>query len=86
MDQRTCGVLKGRNVRLAGSARVGLAGGPGGLAAAAGNSRLSARIIEQRPGQAVVEIVCDCGQTIQLQCTYDAAPGAGDVPAQGGPG
>jgi len=71
MDQRPCGVLKGPHVRLAGAATIGPSAG---AAVAGGGARVSARIVDQQPGLAVVEIVCDCGARIHLQCTYAEAP------------
>jgi len=51
----------------------------GGPAGAAGQ-RARARLVEQGPEGAVIEVVCGCGERIVLECSLDASAG-GDVAA-----
>jgi hypothetical protein len=73
MTQAGSSVLKGSQVRLAGPQKIG-------QAATCAPDGATARIVEQSGGRAVVEIVCDCGRTIRLHCTYadPAGPNASE--------
>ena len=76
MTQAMSGVLKGSRIRQTPPKPLGPAGFPAG---GGQDSGAAARIIEQAGGQAVVEIVCDCGKVIHLRCTYDAPAAPGGV-------
>jgi hypothetical protein len=67
------GVLKGSQVRLAGPRPAGEVAAA--AAAKAGCQGVTARIVEQSADQAVVEVLCTCGNVIRLRCAC-AAPGA----------
>jgi hypothetical protein len=62
MSQTMTGVLKGSQVRLAGRR-------PAGGAACQG---VTARIVEQSADQAVIEVLCTCGNVIRLRCACAA--------------
>ena len=71
MTQTASGVLKGSQVRLAGRQRIG----------DSAPQAAEARIVEQAPGRAVIEVLCPCGNTIHLECTCGPEPApAGEQP------
>jgi hypothetical protein len=41
-----------------------------------------ARVLRQTPDGVLVEVVCGCGQRIQLQCRHDAGNAAADADAK----
>ena len=76
MDRTLSGVVKASQVRLAEPRQIGQSapGEPAGRRPGA-----TAKIVQQAPGEAVIEIACDCGQAIRLRCTFDLdAPGGDD--------
>ena len=81
MTQTLSNVLKGSRVRIAEPCLIAeppvpdLAGGSDPSAAAG----VTARLLQQAGGEAIVEIVCTCGSVIHLRCTL-AAPAGGDQP------
>ena len=73
MSQTMTGVLKGSQVRLAGPRPAGQAAAAGGgSAGGAGCQGVTARIVEQSADQAVVEVLCTCGNVIRLRCACGA--------------
>lgn len=64
MIARPSGVIKKNQVHEGPAAAVAVGSG------AAGAGLPKARLIEQREGLAIVEVVCGCGRTIVLQCEY----------------
>jgi hypothetical protein len=75
MSQTMTGVLKGSQVRLTGRRPVGEPAAASGAAGAAACQGVTARIVEQSADQAVVEVLCTCGNVIRLRCAC-AAPDA----------
>ncbi len=71
MRAAASGVLKGSRVRLAGAQPIGEA------SPSSPEGAVTARIVERSGGQALVEIVCECGRTIHLHCTCGGAAGEG---------
>jgi hypothetical protein len=65
--QKLTGVLKRDLVREVGVGRLA------GEQSATPRSQARARIIEQGDGSALVEVTCDCGRRILLECDYDKA-------------
>ena len=64
-------VLKSDHVEYQGRCAVGPiapAGAPEGEAVAAKTG--AAKIVEARPDYTVVEVVCDCGQTLHIRCEH----------------
>ena len=68
-------VLKADEVEVSGtySLATGLSTRPGQQDTAEVLGTPQARIIEQHPQYAVLEITCACGQTMQIKCDYSQA-------------
>jgi hypothetical protein len=75
MSQAITGILKGSQVRLAGRRPAGEPATASGHAGGAACQGVTARIVEQSADQAVVEVLCTCGNVIRLRCAC-AAPDA----------
>lgn len=73
MPQGFAGVLKKSAVKMAGSRRLDSAAAQDatGMDRTTAQAAPQARIIQQKDGQAVVEVVCACGQRMQLVCMYE---------------
>ncbi len=73
MDELRKGVLKGDAIRMGDpfSIPAPRSGSTGGVAAGSGPT---ARIAQQNDTHALVEVICSCGQTIQVQCNYSEPP------------
>ncbi|MCE5340918.1 MAG: hypothetical protein LLF92_07300 [Planctomycetaceae bacterium] len=70
-------IIKGNNVKLEGTfsldsgmSRPGAAHGGTALPAA-----VQARILENNPQYAVIEVICSCGTKTQIRCEYESAKG-----------
>lgn len=76
MQPALSGILKSSQIKWSDPRRIG----PPEPAPAQDGTDLapsaSARIIQQACGEALVEVVCPCGNVIHIQCTY-AEPSAG---------
>jgi len=66
MTDMSTGVLKKDVVKMAPGRRPG----PVGPADEAAKATPRARIVGQTQTHAVLEVVCSCGQKIQVQCNY----------------
>jgi len=66
-------VLKKNQINMSGPRRVGQAPASPVRPAAVG----SARVVQQDERGAIIEIVCRCGETIRLRCSYDVSGPAG---------
>ena len=68
-------VLKANEVEVSGtySLSTGMSSGPGAQGAAQVLGTPQARIVEQHPQYAVLEITCACGHTMQVKCDYSQA-------------
>lgn len=65
-------VLKADEVELSGtySLATGRSSCPADEGTAEAQGSPQARIVEQHPQYAVLEITCACGQTVQVKCDY----------------
>ena len=74
MEQPLAGVIKKAALKQAAPRRI--SGEPAGTAPApastppAAGKPVTARVIQQDGTHAVIEVICSCGQRIQLQCDY----------------
>jgi len=66
MTDLSTGVLKKEAVRMAPARQIGTAGAAGEPGAAGAR----ARIVHQSRTHSIVEVVCACGRSIQVQCNY----------------
>jgi hypothetical protein len=64
--ERISNVVKSASVKPAGSCLVGQRDAQGGHA----GSGPTARVVEQRDGQTVLEVTCTCGRRITVNCNY----------------
>ena len=76
MTQTAATVLKHSQVNVTGAVQIG---SPTGAAAVPSGPASMARIVEQESGQAVIEIICGCGNKIYLHCRYADTPGDAPV-------
>ena len=65
------GVLKRDQVKFSGTRMLGETASAG--SAVATESQPQARIVEQGNGMVVVEVVCECGRKIYLNCETSAS-------------
>jgi len=69
-------ILRSRNVKLEGCYQLDVIGGPvtGGrnVKYAAGRTP-KVRIAQKEDDFAIIEVVCGCGQTMQIRCNYAGA-------------
>lgn len=80
MDQHSA-VLKKGTFNQVGPRRPGGAD-PGAPAPVAGEAVV--RIVQDRPEGVVIEVICPCGRTLQVECNYDQTPEP--APEPGGSG
>jgi hypothetical protein len=74
MGKEAVHILKGQEVKLEGQVQLELLRAKPSLMKEEGaSSTLRARMIENRPEFATIEITCSCGTTIYLRCEYAAA-------------
>jgi hypothetical protein len=71
-------VLKANEIEVSGiySLATGRSASPALQTAAGMQDSPQARIVEQHPQYAVLEITCACGQTLQVKCDYSQAMAA----------
>lgn len=70
------GIIKKSQVKSAGRRRLGSAGaGQGGAAT------IETHLVSSDESRAVIEIVCKCGERIEIVCEYATAPDQGPAAA-----
>ena len=71
-------ILKANEIEVSGiySLATGRSANPASQDAAETQDSPQARIVEQHPQYAVLEITCACGQTLQVKCDYSQAMAA----------
>jgi hypothetical protein len=88
MSKTTKRILKSDNVKLEGQFRLGLE--QGGSAKdqpkqrSAASAAPQARIVENHPEFAVIEVICSCGTGTYLRCEYPGAQTPEDSQTQNG--
>ena len=75
MEVPNDGILKNDSFRVGEPCPLGQTTTQGAAVAAPASQQDAdgpvARVIEQAPTHAIVEIVCTCGKAIQMRCDYD---------------
>ncbi len=66
-------IIKGNNVKLEGT--FSLDSGMSRPGTAVRSSAVQARILENNPQYAVIEVICSCGTKTQIRCEYESAKG-----------
>lgn len=69
------GIIKNTKVRRSGAVMVGRNAGRSPRAAGHGGEP-TARIVGQNDSGAIIEIMCSCGQTVQVVCEFPTAMAA----------
>jgi hypothetical protein len=68
-------ILKSTTLNLAGKKRLSAAPAKPSATSSASGVSAKAKILSQEDGHVVIQVICSCGQEIQLRCATDESAG-----------